>query len=206
MLALLLLLLGTSPDPLRPAELAALSADADAAFADGRFADARAGYERLLERSDGRGYAMLRQIARCLSREGRPAEALSRLDQVVAADPDNAELRLIVAEEALRGGQRERAAELLGQVDFARVGSPLVYRDIGVLYLQIDAPDEAVAWLDRAILGDPRFVDAIFQRALAHLQARRVAPARADLLRVAELAPDSPQGRLSRSVVDLLRP
>ncbi len=203
MLALLLVLL---LDPTRPAALAALAAEADDAFAAGRYADARAAYERMLPLAEGRGYAVLRQIARCLSREGRPGEALARLEQVVAADPDNAELRLIVAQEALRAGLRERAAELLARVDFAKVGSPVVYRDIGVLYLQIDAADLAVAWLDRAVLGDPDFVDARFQRALAHLQARRLAEARVDLARVAELAPDSPQGRLARDVVGLLRP
>ena len=66
-------------------------------------------------------------------------------------------------------------------------------------------PEAAVAYLSRSVAADPSFVDGYFQRGLAYLQLGRTSEAKADLRKVIELAPDSPQAQTARKGLEQLQ-
>ena len=69
----------------------------DAAYKEGRFADARVEYEKLLELRPDLGSTLRMQIARCYKEEGNYEKELEHLGAILAEDPENAEVRILMA-------------------------------------------------------------------------------------------------------------
>src|SRR5262249_25484564 len=97
-----------------------------------------------------------------------------------------------------KGGLVARGLELLKGVDESTVKDPNVFFNVAALLLNQQKPEEAIGYLSRAIALDPAFLDGYFQRGLAYIGLNRMAEARADLQKVIELAPTSPQAETAR--------
>jgi tetratricopeptide (TPR) repeat protein len=188
-----------------PPEVLAAASKGDEAFKAGRYAEARAEYEKLLALRPDLAKTLHEQIARCYSQEGNVDKELEHLQVLLDADPQNQSLRLLMAQEALKGGQVERGRELLKGVDDTTVRDPNVAFNIAALFLNQGKPEEAIAYLSRAIALDPTYLDGYFQRGLAYLQLGRTAEARADLQKVIELGPDSPQAQTAKKGLEQLK-
>ena len=173
----------------------------DAAFKAGRFAEARAEYEKLLALRPDIADTLYRQIAFTYSREGNYARAVEYLEKVLQANPADAELRLLTAQEALRGGMLDKGLEMLKGVDDSSVKDPAVFFNVAALLLNAQKQEEAVAYLTKAIAVDPAYVDGYFQRGLAYLGLGKTAEARADFNKVIELAPTSPQADTAKKAL-----
>jgi tetratricopeptide (TPR) repeat protein len=170
----------------------------DEAYKAGRYAEARAEYEKLLVLRPDLSKTLHVQIARCYSQEGNYAKELEHLQAVLDADPTDQGLRLLMAQEALKGGLVDRGLELLKGVDESSVKDPNVYFNVAALLLNQQKAEEAIAYLSRAIALDPAYVDGYFQRGLAYIGLGKMAEAKADLQKVIELAPASPQADTAR--------
>jgi tetratricopeptide (TPR) repeat protein len=170
----------------------------DEAYKAGRYAEARAEYEKLLALRPDLSKTLHVQIARCYSQEGNYAKEMEHLQAVLDADPTDPGLRLLMAQEALKGGLVDRGLELLKGVDESSVKDPNVYFNVAALLLNQQKTEEAIAYLSRAIALDPAYVDGYFQRGLAYIGLGKMAEAKADLQKVIELAPGSPQADTAR--------
>jgi tetratricopeptide (TPR) repeat protein len=177
----------------------------DAAFKEGRFAEARVEYEKLLALRPELADTLYRQIAFAYSREGNYAKAVEYLDKLVQSDPGNASLKLLAAQEALRGGMLDKGLDLLKGIDDSSVKDPEVFYNVAALLLNAQKPEEAIRYLTKAVTVDPAYVDGYFQRALAYLQLQKTPEAKADFQKVIELAPAGAQAETAKKALQQLK-
>jgi len=177
----------------------------DAAFKEGRFADARAEYEKLLAMRPDLANTLYRQIAFTYSREGNYAKSVEYLDKLVQSDPADTNLKLLAAQEALRGGLLDKGLELLKGIDDSSIKEPEVFYNVAALLLNAQKPEEAIRYLTKAVTVDPAYVDGYFQRGLAYLGLQKTAEAKADFQKVVELAPAGPQAETAKKALQQLK-
>jgi tetratricopeptide (TPR) repeat protein len=195
-----------------PPELLAAVQKGDEAYKAGRWAEARAEYEKVLGLRADLAPQLHELIARTYSQEENYAKSVEHLEHVLAAQPENASLRVLLAQEALRGGMLDKGLELLKGLDEASITNPEIYYNVGVILRnQPDAATDeaksamAVDYFSKALNLDPRYVDGYMQRALAQLSRGKNAEAKADFQKVVELAPDSEQAEIARKALASLK-
>jgi Flp pilus assembly protein TadD len=174
---------------------------AEAAYKDGRFADARAEYARLLALRPDLAPRIHQQIGFALIQEKQPRQAVEELKQVLAAEPDNAQVRAIAAQAALEGGLVDEGRSLLAGLGEASLKEPDAAFNIGVNFLNAGATEDAERYFGKAIALDASYVDGYFQRALARLKLGRTEEARSDFRKVVELAPSGDEAGLARKAL-----
>jgi len=177
----------------------------DAAFKAGRFGEARAEYEKLLAMRPEFADTLNRQIAYTYSREDNYAKAVEYLEKAIASDPSDVSLKLIAAQEALRGKMLDKGLELLKGVDDSSIKDPEVFYNVAALLLNSQKPEEAIRYLTKAVTVDPTYVDGYFQRGLAYLGLQKSAEAKADFNKVIELAPTGPQAETAKKALAQLK-
>jgi len=191
----------TGPDP----ELAKLAHAADAAYKEGRWADARAEYEKLLAARPDLAVTIHQQIGFSYVQEKQFDKAVEHLDQVLAAEPDNAQVRAIAAQAAIEGGQLDKARSLLASLDEAKIQNPDVFFNIGIDFFNAGQSKEAAEYLGKVIARDPAATDAYYRRALAHLGLGQAAEAKADFLKVVELQPEGEMATMAKKALESLK-
>lgn len=177
---------------------------AEAAYKEGRFAEARAQYASLLALRPDLAPRVHQQIGFSWIQEKQYGKAVEELDEVLAAEPDNAQIRAIAAQAALEGGMAEKGQKLLAGLSEGVIKDPDVYFNIGVNFVNAGLTEDAVQYFTKATSLDAAYVDGYFQRALAYLKLGRTAESRADFERVLTLAPDGPQAPLARKALQQL--
>jgi len=200
-----------------PPELMEQLQRADGLYQKDDYAGARAAYEQALgtysnmegfDATSDQAKAFLselhRQIARCYSQEGNYEKELEHLEYLLEVDPGNQDVRLIAAQEAIRGGLKERGEQLLAGLDTTAVKDPALFFNIAVLYLNQSDQASAIPFLTKSIEVDPTFVDGYYQRALANFALQKLDEARADCEKVIELAGDSEQGATAKALIDAI--
>jgi tetratricopeptide (TPR) repeat protein len=189
---------GVSPEASRALE------SAEAAYKEGHFAEARTQYAALLALRPDLAPRIHQQIGFSWIQEKQYPKAVEELDLVLAAEPDNAQIRAIAAQAALEGGMAEKGRQLLAGLSEGVIKDPDVYFNIGVNFVNAGLTEDAVQYFTRAISLDAAYVDGYFQRALAYLKLGRNAESRVDFERVLSLAPDGPQAPLARKALQQL--
>jgi len=177
----------------------------DEAFKAGRYAEARAEYEKLLALRPEVADTLNRQIAYTYSREENYAKAVEYLEKAIAADPSDVSLKLIAAQEALRGKMLDKGLALLKGVDDSSIKDPEVFFNVAALLLNAQKPEEAIVYLTKAVTADPAYVDGYFQRGLAYLGLQKTAEAKADFKKVIELAPTGAQAATAKKALEQLK-
>jgi len=177
----------------------------DAAFKEGRFGEARAEYEKLLALRPELADALNRQIAFTYSREGNYAKEVEYLEKLVRADPADAGLKLLAAQEALRGGMLDKGLEMLKGVDDSTIKDPEVFYNVAALLLNAQKPEEAIRYLTKTVTVDPAYVDGYFQRGLAYLGLQKTVEAKADFQKVIDLAPAGAQAETAKKALQQLK-
>jgi tetratricopeptide (TPR) repeat protein len=189
---------GVSPEASRALE------SAEAAYKEGRFAEARAHYASLLALRPDLAPRIHQQLGFSWIQEKQYGKAVEELDQVLAAEPDNAQVRAIAAQAALEGGMPEKGRQLLAGLSDGVIKDPDAFFNIGVNFVNAGLTDDAVQYFTKAIGLDAAYVDGYYQRALAYLKLGRAAESRADFEKVVSLAPDGPQAPLARKALQQL--
>jgi tetratricopeptide (TPR) repeat protein len=184
-----------------PPDVVAALETAEAAFKEGRYAEARAQFEKLIEKLPGHAAALHQRIGLTYIQEHDFDKAVEQLDMVLAADPGNQQIRAIAAQAALEGGMLEKGRDLLAGLDESVIQSPDPLFNIGVNYLNANAPADAIVWFTKAIAKDAGYVDGYYRRALAYLQLGKNDESKADLRKVVELSPDSAMGEMAKKAL-----
>ena len=195
-----------------PPELLAAVHKGDEAYKAGRYPEARAEYEKVLALRPDLAPTLHELIARCYSQEGQYDKAVAHLLKVLEAQPDNVNLRVVAAQEALRGNMLDKGMQLLKGIDDSAITNPEIFYNIGVIVRnQPDAATDeaksamAIDYFSKAIALDAAYVDGYLQRALTYLGRQKVAEARADFQKVVELSPQSPQAEVARKALASLK-
>ena len=177
---------------------------AEGAYKEGRFAEARAQYATLLAQRPDLAPRIHQQIGFSWIQEKQYGKAVEELEQVLSAEPDNAQVRAIAAQAALEGGMAEKGRQLLAGLSEGVIEDPDAFFNIGVNFVNAGLTEDAVQYFTKAIGLDATYVDGYTQRALAYLKLGRTAESRADFERVLSLAPDGPQAPLARKALEQL--
>ncbi len=127
-----------------PPELRAAAEKADAAYKEGRFADARAEYEKLLALRPDLAPTIHQQIGFTYVQEKQYAKAVAELEQVLATEPGNAQVRAIAAQAALEGKLLDKARSLLAALDESQVQSADVFFNMGVNFFNAGEVQDAI--------------------------------------------------------------
>lgn len=192
------------PKPTDPAVVSDLDA-AEAAFKDGRYAEARAGFTKLLAELPDQAVSLHQRIGLCAVQEKDFAGAVASFEQVLAAQPENQQMRAIAAQAALEGGLVDKGRTLLAGLDESTITNPDVFFNMGVNFLNANAPDDAIRFFGLAIARDAAYVDGYYRRGLAFLQTGRKDECRADFEKVVALAPDTPMGEMANKALESLK-
>jgi tetratricopeptide (TPR) repeat protein len=188
-----------------PAEVLQALSKAEEAFKAERYEEAIAEYEKLLALRPDLATTIHQQIGFANIRLRRYEPALAHLQKVLDADPGNVQIRAIAAQAALEGGMLDRGLELLKGIDEATIKSPDLFFNIGVNFLNANQTEQAITYFTKAINLDPAYADGYFRRALAYVQINRVAEARADLVKLLELAPEGALADAARKALEQLK-
>ena len=188
-----------------PPELRAAAEKADAAYQAGRFPEARAEYEKLLALRPDLAPTVHQQIGFTYVQEKQYDKAVAELEQVLATDPGNAQVRAIAVQAALEGRMVEKARSLLSALDEAKIQSPDVFFNMGVNFFNAGEVKDAIAYFGKALERDPAHVDAYYRRALASLGLGQTAEAKADLQKVIELQPEGEMAAMAKKALEQLK-
>lgn len=187
------------------AEVIAELDTAESLFKEGKYSEARAEFERLLVKLPEHAVTINTRIGLCQIQEKNYEAAIATLEKVIAAQPDNQQIRAIAAQAALEGGFLDKGRELLGTVDEGTIKNPDVFFNMGVNFLNANLPEDAIVYFGKAVALDPTYVDGYYRRALAHLQLGRKDESRLDLQKVIELSPDSDMGQMAKKALASLQ-
>lgn len=187
------------------AEVIAELDTAESLFKEGKYSEARAEFERLLVKLPEHAVTINTRIGLCQIQEKNYEAAIATLEKVIAAQPENQQIRAIAAQAALEGGFLDKGRELLGTVDEGTIKNPDVFFNMGVNFLNANLPEDAIVYFGKAVALDPAYVDGYYRRALAHLQLGRKDECRVDLQKVIELSPDSDMGQMAKKALASLQ-
>lgn len=188
-----------------PPEVKAALERAEAAFQERRFPEARAEFEKLLAMIPAQAPTIHQRIGLCYYAEKNYKEALPHLEQALAAQPDNLQIRAIAAQAALGGGMVDRGRELLAGIDESTIKDPNTFFNVGLDFLGAGNTEEAVVYFTKALVLDPRDVEACYQRGLAYLHLGKTEEARADFKKVLELAPQGEQAAIAKKALEQIK-
>ena len=148
----------------------------------------------------------LKQVtAQAYYKVGDLKKAIEMLEVVTAAPDANPAIVVLLTNLYLENGQLDEAKARLAVLPADAVTDPTVYVNIGILFLNKNNPTEAVTYLGKAVDLDMTRADSLYYRGLAHLQLKNTKDAKADFEKVLSLAPDSPEGRDAKQLIDSMK-
>jgi tetratricopeptide (TPR) repeat protein len=189
-----------------------------------KFADARAIYEALIGKYP-EAWQIQPLIARTYYAENQFDKAIEHLRLGLAKDPENIEIKLLLANVLVEKGDAEEGKQLIASIDETRVKDPLTFVNVGIAMINQNKPADALVYFDKAIARFPEHADAYYYRGITHLQMGKpteakadlsavalakpdlsaVALAKADLTKFLQLAPNAPEAAMARKILEQLK-
>jgi Flp pilus assembly protein TadD len=153
-----------------------------------KWAEARAAFEKVLPVApDNSG--LLIALARSYSGEGNSEKAVEMLKRITDKDPANWGVWMLMANMLLESGKLDEGRAALEKVPQGSVTDPIVFINVGVLFMNKAKMDEAEGWFAKAVDLAPAQFDGYYYRGLARIALHKRDGARADFRKVIELAP-----------------
>lgn len=136
---------------------------------------------------------------------GELKKAIAMLEQVVAADPSNHGLAMLLVNLYLEDGRLAEGKALVDQLPEGAITDPTVYTNVGILFMNKQSLDDALAYFTKAVELDRSRADSYYYRGLAYVQMKQYAEAKAEFNRVVELAPDSTEAAEAKQLLAQLK-
>jgi tetratricopeptide (TPR) repeat protein len=188
-----------------PPELLEAVKNGDAAFAAEQWATARENYEKVAALRPDLAHQLYPRLARIYAAEKNTDKALEFLQKSVDADPANQQMKLVAANAAMDAGLPDKALAFLATVDDAQVANGDGYFDIAVGFLRRSDSANAVNFFTKALVKDPKIVEAYYWRGIAYVQQQKMAEAKADMQKVIELEPSGPNSEKAKKALEQLK-
>ena len=149
------------------------------------------------------------QIQQLLSqahyKAGDLKKAIAGLEQVVAADPTNYGIAMLLVNLYLEDGRLTEGKALVDRLPAGAITDPTVYTNVGILFMNKQSLDDALTYFTNAIDLDRSRADSYYYRGLAYVQMKKYDEAKADFNRVVELAPQSPEAEEAKQLLAQLK-
>jgi Flp pilus assembly protein TadD len=140
-------------------------------------------------------------LAQAQYKAGNLDKAIATLSALVASDETNHTNALLLVNLYLEGGKLTEGKALLEKLPDWAVSDPVVYLNVGILFMNKDSAKDAVTYFDKAIALDAAKPEGYYYRGLAHVQLKDNAAAKADFEKVLELAPNGPEANDARQML-----
>jgi Tfp pilus assembly protein PilF len=169
-----------------------------------KYPEARAIYEKILaEHPDA--YQVEPYIARTYYAEHQLDPAIQHLRNALAKDPDNVEVKLLLANVLAEKGNADESRQLLASIDESKITDPTTLLNIGIGLLNAKKPEDAFTWFDKAVTRFPAYADGYYYRGITELQQGKTDPAKADLTTFVEMAPNAPEAATAKGILEKLK-
>ncbi|HZP48176.1 MAG TPA: tetratricopeptide repeat protein [Vicinamibacterales bacterium] len=169
-----------------------------------KFAEARAIYQGILSAHPD-AYQVEPYIARTYYAEHQLDPAIEHLRAALAKDPNNVEVKLLLANVLGEKGNADESRQILASIDESKITDPSTFVNAGIGLINQKKPADALPWFDKAIAKFPQAADAYYYRGITQLQLGRNDLAKADLTKFLEMAPNAPEAKTARGILDMLK-
>ena len=169
-----------------------------------KFAEARAEYEKALAVVPDNA-ALWKGIAQTYHGEGNKAKTEESLRKVVALDPSDTDSQILLADELIDQGKIDEGKTILDGLAAGAIKDPAVYQNLAIIFMNKKRPDDARAFLTKAITADPNVPENYYYRGLANIQAKKNAEAKADFQKYLELAPNGSEAKEVKEMLQALK-
>jgi Tfp pilus assembly protein PilF len=169
-----------------------------------RFADARAIYQSILAAHPD-AYQVEPYIARTYYAEHQLDPAIEHLRAALARDPNNVEVKLLLANVLTEKGSGDEARQLLASIEESKITDPSTFVNVGIGLINQKKPEEALPWFEKAIAKFPEAPDAYYYRGITELQLGRNDQAKADLTKFVAMAPNAPEAKTAKGILETLK-
>jgi tetratricopeptide (TPR) repeat protein len=170
----------------------------------GKFAEARKVYETLLAK-----YPTIQIhpfIARTYAAEKNYDKAIEHAKLGLAAEPDNVDTKLLLADVLMEKGDKAEAQKLLASIDMTKAPDPVSFINAAITLINDQKADDAIALLDKVIAQWPQQAEPFYYRARGYIAAKKMPEAKADLEKYVSMArPDSPQLADAKKLLEQLK-
>jgi len=169
-----------------------------------KFADARAIYQNILAQHPD-AYQIEPYIARTYYAEHQLDPAIEHLKIAAAKDPNNVEIKLLLATVLNEKGSTDDARQILASIDESKVTDPATFVNAGIGLINQKKPEDALTWFDKAIARFPQSADAYYYRGITQLQLGKNDAAKADLEKFVAMAPNAPEAATAKGILEKLK-
>jgi tetratricopeptide (TPR) repeat protein len=169
-----------------------------------KFAEARAEYEKALAVVPDNA-ALWKGIAQTYHGEGNKAKVEESLRKVVQIDPSDTDSQILLADDLIDEGKIDEGKAILDALPAGAVKDPAVYSNLAIVFMNKKRPEDALVYMTKAIAIDATLPDSYYYRGLANIQAKKNAEAKADFLKYMELAPNGPEAKEVKEMLQALK-
>jgi tetratricopeptide (TPR) repeat protein len=141
-------------------------------------------------------------LAQAYYKSGDLAKAIAMLEKITAADPSNTPLALLLTNVYLENGDLDKGRGMLQNLPAGSVTDPTVYQNVGILFLNKNNANDALTYFTKAIDLDMTRAESYYYRGLAEFQLKKLKEAKASFQKVIELAPESPEARDAKQMLE----
>ena len=195
---------GVDPAAQKGAEAVAAVTEGNKLLSEKKFAEARAAYEKamaLLPPNAG----LWKGVAQTYHGEGNEAKTIEALQKASEIDPADTESKLLLASLMVAQGQVDEGKAVLDGLPEGSVKDPAIYINIGIVLMNKSKPLDSIAVLTKALAIDATAADGYFYRGMANFQTKKNADAKADFKKYLELAPNGPEAKDAREMLQAIR-
>ncbi len=169
-----------------------------------KFAEARAEYEKaravLPENA-----ALWKGIAQTYHGEGNKVKTEESLRKVIQLDPTDTDTKVLLGNLLIEEGKVDEGKATIDALPAGAVTDPAVYTNLGIIFMNQKRPEEARAYMTKAIAIDGTIAESYYYRGLASIQAKKNAEAKADFQKYLELAPNGPEAKEVKEMLQALK-
>jgi len=177
------------PDP--GVELNAKAQEGMALMQGQKFPEARKIFEDLLAKYPD-VHQLNAYIAQTYAGENNLPKAIEFMKTASDKDPENAEMKLVLADLMMEGGDKAAALDMMKTVDVSKIKNPLPLINGSISLINGGKTDEALELLNKVAAQFPTQAEVYYYRGRAYVAAKKYPEAKADLDKfVSMAAPDA---------------
>jgi len=131
-------------------------------------------------------------IAQTYAGENNIPKAIEFMKTASDKDPANAEMRLVLADLMMEGGDKAAALDMMKTIDISKIKNPLPLINGSISLINANKTDEALEILNKVATQFPTQAETFYYRGRAYIAAKKYPEAKAELEKfVSMAAPDA---------------
>jgi tetratricopeptide (TPR) repeat protein len=170
-----------------------------------KYADARAIYQDVLAKHPDAAKQLEPYIARTYYGEHNLDAAIEHLRTALAADPDNVDVKMLLANTLAEKGDAQESQQIVASIDETKITRPEILLNVGIGMLNAKKPEEALTWFEKTATRFPDYASAYYYRGITELQLGKNDQAKADLTKFVGMAPDAPEAATAKGILEKMK-